>query len=350
MKNRILILPLIIVAGITLTACSNSFAAGDAGQSQTSEVKHAAAPAVSAPAWFVHDLQLAEQANLKNGLNYMLNWGEGTVTSNVQKQMNQLWFGVSTNIKQNPLFGYSWSMMYQMVKSQPQALMSVSVLEKVVQGGSTAGVLVSAKSMSLPNYASIAFANGQVITAANKSGELFYSVYPVKGVSVPSTNVSASSSAKLSEYGTHDFGLTERTYPSTAAAFNALNHLQDTSIGQFIPTGSDVSLGSGIKARHSNKGGLNSYSWKEGRWSVVTQFWANTPDALGVSRNMVSYMHSHMLPAPYSKGFITAVQPRTSKRSNHLVTIIAWQVGSHLYELKRTGNPVTALETVLTMK
>jgi hypothetical protein len=148
---------------------------------------HPAALKSTAPTWFLHDVQLAERTNLKTGTNYVLNWGEGNVPSNVQLQMNQLWFGVPTNIKENPFFGYSWSVVYQAVKTQSQPLMQISVLEQAEQGSGTIGVLVSAKGMPIDNGDFIAFANGQMITAVDKSGELFYTVFAVKDVSVPSS-------------------------------------------------------------------------------------------------------------------------------------------------------------------
>ena len=136
------------------------------------------------------DVQLAERAHLRSGTNYMLNFGEGNVPSNVQTQMNHIWLGEPTNIRENPFFRYSRTRMYQYVKTQPQPLTSISVLEQAEQGRNTVGVLVSAKSLYLDNAAYLAFANGQVITGADKFGELFYTVFPVKGVSVPWANLS----------------------------------------------------------------------------------------------------------------------------------------------------------------
>lgn len=181
---------LVICTPALVLLCASGFVVDAAAnqQAQTPEVQHASAQKNMVPAWFLNDVQLAERANLKSGTNYMVNYGEGSVPSNVQMQLNQIWFGVPTNIRENPFFGYSWSGVYQNVKTQPQPLTSISVLEQAEQGGNTVGVLVSAKSMSINNGAFIAFANGQIITAADKSGELFYTVYPIEGVSVPSAN------------------------------------------------------------------------------------------------------------------------------------------------------------------
>ena len=316
-------------------------------QVQAPVVKHAAAPTFSVPTWFLQDVQLAERAKLKSGINYMLNYGETNVPFSLQ--LNQVWFGTPTNISKNPFFGYSWSGVYQNVKIQPQALSSINVLEQAQQGGNTVGVLVSAKSMPINNGAFIAFANGQVITAADKSGEFFYTVYPVKAVSVPLTNQSGSSSATPSGYGTHDSGLIEKTYPTTVAALGAINRLQLESSGQFISHGPATYLGLGIKAQYWSNGEWFGYEWQEGRWTILTQFWgkANTPVGVKVAKNMVAFLHTHMLPAPQNKGIIVAAQPSISSSVDYVSNTIAWQVGNHVYELKETGNPVTALKNVV---
>ena len=44
MKNQVFIVSLVLGAGVVLTGCGNSFAAGDAQQAQTPAVKRAAAP------------------------------------------------------------------------------------------------------------------------------------------------------------------------------------------------------------------------------------------------------------------------------------------------------------------
>ena len=187
MKNQIIIVLLVIGAGIGLTACGNSFAAGDAQKAQTPVAKHAAAPTSkpSIPAWFLHDIQLTEQVNPTVGANYILNYGETNVYTSLP-QMNQVWYGALSNYGKNLAFGYSWAGVYQQVKSSvTPPLLSINVMEQTKQGGTTIGVLVPAKCTGIGNGDFVAFANGQAIIATNKSGEVYYSVYLVKGVSVP---------------------------------------------------------------------------------------------------------------------------------------------------------------------
>lgn len=347
MKNSIFIASLVIGVGITLTGCDHSFAAGgDAQQAQSPVVKHAATPQSSVPAWFMRDVQLTARANPTVGTNYILNYGETNVT--VNPQMDQVWYGALSNHGKNNAFGYSWMGVNQQVKSAVQTSpLSINVLEQTKQGGMTVGLLVPAKCIGIGNGDYVAFTNGQAVIATNKSGTVYYSVYPVKGVTIPSAyhwNVSAATSG----YGKHDSGISEKTYPSITAATNAIMLLQDYSSGQFVPSGSDSNLGMGIKAKHSTSGGLNMYGWQEGRWSIITQFWANTPDALSVTKNMAIYLHINSLPVLHNKGFIVAGQSITSKGADDLATTIAWQVGTRVYELKETGNPVTVLKTVFT--
>ena len=62
--------------------------------------------------------------------------------------------------------------------------LGVNVMEQTKQGGTTVGVLVPAKCMGIGNGGFVAFASGQAIIGTNKSGEIFYTVYPVKGVTL----------------------------------------------------------------------------------------------------------------------------------------------------------------------
>lgn len=140
----------------------------------------------SIPAWFLHDIQLTEQVNPTVGANYILNYGETNVYTSLP-QMNQVWYGALSNYGKNLAFGYSWAGVSQQVKSNvTPPLLSINVMEQTKQGGTTIGVLVPAKCTGIGNGDFVAFANGQAIIATNKSGEVYYSVYPIKGVSVPS--------------------------------------------------------------------------------------------------------------------------------------------------------------------
>ncbi len=141
-------------------------------------------PKPSIPTWFLHDIQLTEQANPIVGANYILNYGETNVYTSLP-QMNQAWYGALSGNGKNPAFGYSWAGVYQQVKSNATPpLFSINVMEQTKQGGTTVGVLVPAKCMGIGNGDFVAFASGQAIIGTNKSGEIFYTVYPVKGVTL----------------------------------------------------------------------------------------------------------------------------------------------------------------------
>ena len=175
---------LLSVGGLAADAATNRM--------QTAKVKLASVQKNTASTWFLHDVQLAERAKLKVGSNYMLNYGE--TNGPLSLQMSQIWLGVPTSQSKDPFFGYSWDGVFNSVKTQPLSLSSINVLEQVRQNGNTVGVLVPATSDSIGNGDYIAFAKGQVITTADKSGELFYTVYPLKSVSVPFAKQSGSSS------------------------------------------------------------------------------------------------------------------------------------------------------------
>lgn len=289
------VLTLMTVSGFVVNAETKQ-------QAQTPVVKHVSTQKNTASSWFLHDVQLAERAKINFGINYILNYGE---TDNpFSPTMNQVWFGIQTNQNKDPFIGYSWSGMFNAVKTQPLSLSSINVLEQVKLAGHAVGVLVPATSDPIGNGSYIAFANGQVITAADKSGELFYSVYPVKGITVPSAmNQSRTTSASPNENSMHPSRLITKDYASKTAALSTIHQLQLESIGQFIPSGHVINLGFGIKAQYSKSGrDPFYYQWQYGRWTIITQFWGKsiTPATQSVAKSMVAYLHAHSLPTVLS--------------------------------------------------
>ncbi|OPG17060.1 hypothetical protein [Ferroacidibacillus organovorans] len=143
------------------------------------------APKPSIPSWFLRDIKITEQANPTVGANYSLNYGETNVYTSLP-QMNQVWYGALSNYGKNHNFGYSWAGVYRQVKSNfIPPFLSINVMEQTKQGGTTIGLLVPAKCIGIGNGDFVAFTNGQVIIATNKSGGIYYSVYPIKGISIP---------------------------------------------------------------------------------------------------------------------------------------------------------------------
>ncbi len=182
--NKAFVFTGIVGVGIFLTGCTNSFAVGNPTTHHATSLDKRA---ILMPAWFLRDLQITERANPIVGANYILNYGETNVYTD--PQMNRVWYGSLSNYGKNTAFGYSWASVYQQAKTQTiKPLTSINVLEQTKQGGATVGRLVPAKSVGIANADYVAFANGQAIIATNKSGEVYYSVYPIKGVSVPWQN------------------------------------------------------------------------------------------------------------------------------------------------------------------
>jgi hypothetical protein len=136
------------------------------------------------------------------------------------------------------------------------------------------------------------------------------------------------------------------SYTSVDQAVNAINTIQQ-EFGQFNPSGPNVNLGSGITAEFSGGTGQSSYKWTEGRWTILARFWGASAAGQKEAQQIVSYLHTHMLPVPQNDGIITVSQPTSSLSPTDCNTTVAWQDGSKVQELKQTGDPIRALQTAV---
>ncbi|WDL98881.1 hypothetical protein [Alicyclobacillus sp. ALC3] len=136
------------------------------------------------------------------------------------------------------------------------------------------------------------------------------------------------------------------SYSSSSDAVNAIANIEK-SFGQVNPSGPPVDLGSGIKADFSGGAGTYSYKWHEGNWTILFKGWGDSSLGSQVAKSVVAYLHTHMLPAPETKGVITIVQPSSSNNPEVSQNTVAWQVANHVYTLKENGDPLKALETVV---
>ncbi|MDQ0191598.1 hypothetical protein JI721_03175 [Alicyclobacillus cycloheptanicus] len=161
-----------------------------------------------------------------------------------------------------------------------------------------------------------------------------------------STSTSANKGNNTSNVTHHLSPISEHSYASSVEAFNAIASLEQT-FGQFYPSGLPVNLGYGIHAEFSGGAGQYSYKWTEGRWTVLTRFWGSNTAGTQVARGMVSYLHTHMLPVPETKGVVIISQASSSTTPKMTQNTIAWQVGNKVFELKVTGDSIHALEAVV---
>lgn len=155
--------------------------------------------------------------------------------------------------------------------------------------------------------------------------------------SVPSTSNNTSPTTP-SDVAVH-------SYASLTQAMAAIDAIQQ-GFGQFYPSGPNVNLGNGISAQQAGATGTLSLKWTEGHWTILTSLASAT--AMQTAQQMVSYLHTHMLPAPQGKGVITVTQSTSSSSSTVTTnTTVAWQVGTKVYEIQQTGNPINALQAAV---
>ncbi len=128
------------------------------------------------------------------------------------------------------------------------------------------------------------------------------------------------------------------SYASVSQATNAIDAIQQ-GFGQIYPSGPNLNLGNGISAEQDGALGSLYLKWTEGRWTILAQLASS--GAVTQAKQMVSYLHTHMLPVPQNKGVIRVIQSLNS--TLYTRTIVAWQVGTKVYEIQQTGDPVSAL-------
>ncbi|WP_054969757.1 hypothetical protein [Alicyclobacillus ferrooxydans] len=140
-------------------------------------------------------------------------------------------------------------------------------------------------------------------------------------------------------------GVAIHSYASVSQATAAIDAIQQ-GFGQFYPSGPNVNLGNGISAQQAGATGTLSLKWTEGHWTILTNLSSQT--AIQTAQQMVSYLHTHMLPAPQGKGVITVTQSyNSSSPTIHTNTTVAWQVGTKVYEIQQIGNPINALQAAV---
>lgn len=137
------------------------------------------------------------------------------------------------------------------------------------------------------------------------------------------------------------------SYPTFAEAANRIARIQGgNGVGPGSPT---VNLGNGITARESAGMGHARFVWQEGNWTVQMRYYTRNSNVQvkQVATNIVSYLHTHRLPFPNRHGIIVVNSTDANGASFSPQTIVAWQEGPLVNYLQQAGNPVQALQTVI---
>lgn len=139
-------------------------------------------------------------------------------------------------------------------------------------------------------------------------------------------------------------------YKDASTAANAISKIQRQSAYlSFAPNNQhpSVNLGLGISAKQD--GGLDHYGlqWKEGSWVVEVLWFSGNQGGKQLAKNIVSYLHTHMLPVPHNHGIVIVNSTKPNSRTIKPNAVIAWQEGNELYQLEQNGNPINALKKVV---
>ena len=141
--------------------------------------------------------------------------------------------------------------------------------------------------------------------------------------------------------------ISTKSYPTSAEAANHIASIQGgNGVGPGSPT---VYLGNGIAARESAGMGQARYVWHEGNWTIQIRYYTRNSNTQvkQVAESVVSYLHTHMLPAPNQHGLIVVNSMDANTTTFRPQTIIAWQEGTQVSQLRQTGDPVQSLQAVV---
>lgn len=149
-----------------------------------------------------------------------------------------------------------------------------------------------------------------------------------------------------SMYTQQNSPITEKPYTTSTGAANAVQTIKG-DYTYFKLNSAPVDLGLGITANTGSRFGQVGYRWQEGNWTVDV-FVNDSKDATKneqVAKSVVSYLHTHMMPAPDNQGVIAVNDTGVTAD-----TTIVWQEGTKVYTLERPGSPVNALQAVVNSK
>ncbi|WEG12416.1 hypothetical protein PU629_20325 [Pullulanibacillus sp. KACC 23026] len=138
----------------------------------------------------------------------------------------------------------------------------------------------------------------------------------------------------------------KQNFPSSSKALDALAKTEQ-NLSLTYPSGTQVDLGLGINGVLYKNSEHYKYTWYEGRWTILLVGKADSLKGKQVAKSIVTYLHTHYLPAPSQKGVIIVNQPSSSHSPLGTANTISWQVKNKVFTLKQTGDPIKALQTII---
>jgi len=102
--------------------------------------------------------------------------------------------------------------------------------------------------------------------------------------------------------------------------------------------GEAITLHEGLTVFQDSGAGSTYTSWNVGRWAITTRGQTNQDQAsLDLAREVVEYLHIHLLPAPNQHGY---ARLDAHNNSNEII----WQQGKTVYTIEDVQDPIQALE------
>ncbi|WDL96106.1 hypothetical protein [Alicyclobacillus sp. ALC3] len=142
--------------------------------------------------------------------------------------------------------------------------------------------------------------------------------------------------------------ITQTTYSSYPLASRVISSMEQANSGDaFLGEKPTLTLGYGITARVDGAMGRGGYQWNEGNWNVEVLFNTQNKGVKQLAENVVTYLHGHMLPAPYGQGTIIIKSTSATPTQISPKTIVAWQEGNTVYQYETVQSPTQGLQVVV---
>ncbi len=142
--------------------------------------------------------------------------------------------------------------------------------------------------------------------------------------------------------------ITQTTYSDSVAAGKQVQTiLRENTYLVFDPESQTVNLGPGITAKEDGALSHAGLQWHEGNWTVEVLWFGVNQGGEQLARNVVEYLHTHMLPVPKNTGTIIISSVDWTSSTLQSETTIAWQEDNVMSQLETLESPLQALQTVV---